>query len=79
MGKCIVATPMAAEGLEYMNDKNIFIASDAASFADHIVKLLLNADLRRVTGENAIRNVRENYNILASSEQLINFYREIIA
>jgi len=79
MGKCIVATPLAAEGLEYDNGKNIFIAPDAASFADHIVKLLLNADLRRATGENAIKNVRKNYNILASSEQLINFYRELTA
>ena len=34
-------------------------------------------DLRKEMGENAIKNVRKNYNILASSENLINFYREL--
>jgi polysaccharide biosynthesis protein PslH len=79
MGKCIVATPLAAEGLQYENGKNIFIASDARDFAEYIMKLILNEDLRRTFGENANKNVRENYNILASSKKLINFYKVLTA
>jgi glycosyltransferase involved in cell wall biosynthesis len=78
-GKSIVATPLAAEGIEYKNGKEIFIASDAIGFADNIIRLLTNDDLRRETGENAILNVKKNYNTLASSEKLINFYRELTA
>jgi polysaccharide biosynthesis protein PslH len=78
-GKSIVATPLAAEGIEYENGKELFISSDSSGFADKIIKLLSNEELRRKTGENAILNVRKNYNILASSEALINFYRELTA
>lgn len=78
-GKCIVATPKAAEGLDYENKKDIFIASGASGFADDIIELLTNSKLRRETGENAIKNVRKNYNILVSSENLMNFYRELTA
>jgi glycosyltransferase involved in cell wall biosynthesis len=77
-GKCIVATPEAAEGLEYEDKKDIFIASRASLFAGYILELLTDSDLRRKAGENALKNVRKNYNILASSENLINFYRELL-
>lgn len=79
LGKCIVATPMAAEGLDYENKKDIFIASGPSGFADSIIELLTNSNLRRETGENAIKNVRKNYNILTLSENLMNFYRELTA
>lgn len=77
-GKCVVATPLAAEGLNYENKKDIFIASGAEEFSDNIIELLLNADLRKKVGENAARNVIKNYNILASSDKLVNFYRELL-
>jgi len=76
-GKCIVATPVAAEGLDYEDKKDIFIESGAAAFASRIVKLLNNSGLRREIGKNAIKNVRKNYNIFVSSENLMNFYREL--
>jgi polysaccharide biosynthesis protein PslH len=76
-GKCIVATPVAAEGLDYEDKKNIFIESEAHAFASRIVKLLNNPGLRSEIGENAIKNVQKNYNIFAISENLVNFYREL--
>ncbi|MBA4321650.1 MAG: hypothetical protein C0408_02415 [Odoribacter sp.] len=76
-GKSIVATHRAAEGLDYENKKNIFVTSGVSLFASYIIELLTNPDLRREMGENAIKNVRKNYNILASSENLIKFYREL--
>jgi glycosyltransferase involved in cell wall biosynthesis len=79
LGKCIVATPLAAEGLDYENKKNIFIAAGVSDFSDCIIELITNQDIRRETGENAIKKVRKNYNILASSENLVNFYRELIS
>ena len=78
-GKSIVATPLAAKGIDYENGKEIIVANDAAGFADKIIKLLTSDDLRREIGENAILTVRKNYDTLASSVKLINFYRELIA
>jgi glycosyltransferase involved in cell wall biosynthesis len=77
MGKCIVATPKAAEGLEFEDGKDLFIAPDASSFAEQVVRLLRNQTQRNSAGENAVNNVRKNYNILVTSEQLVNFYREL--
>jgi glycosyltransferase involved in cell wall biosynthesis len=77
-GKCVVATPLAAEGLDYENKKDIHIASGVSEFADNIIELLRNADRRKEVAENAVKNVRKNYNILASSDKLMNFYRELL-
>jgi glycosyltransferase involved in cell wall biosynthesis len=78
LGQCIVATPVAADGIDYENNKDLFVASQPATFASLIINLLSDPTLRKVTGENAIKNVRKNYNILASTENLINFYRELM-
>jgi glycosyltransferase involved in cell wall biosynthesis len=77
-GKSVVATAIAAEGLDYEDRKDIFISSGPEEFADNLTLLIQNPDLRKEVGENAIKNVRKNYNILASSEKLINFYRELL-
>jgi glycosyltransferase involved in cell wall biosynthesis len=77
MGKCIVSTTVGAEGIFCTDRSNIFIESSPSGFADAIIELLTNSSLRSETGRKAIENVRENYNILVSSEGLLNFYREL--
>jgi polysaccharide biosynthesis protein PslH len=77
LGKCIVSTPVGAEGLLYEDKKDIFIASEASGFSEHIIELLTNPVLRGETAKNAGNNVRKNYNILVSSEKIMNFYREL--
>jgi polysaccharide biosynthesis protein PslH len=79
MGKCIVTTPAGAEGVICTDRKNIFIESTPAGFADAIIELLAKPSLRSETGKSAIENVRKNYDILVSSERLMNFYRELTA
>jgi len=77
--KSIVSTSRGAEGIDYEDKRNIFIADTPEDFAYRIIDLLRNADLRRETGKNAIENVRKNYNILASTENLLKFYSELTA
>lgn len=79
IGRCIVTTSRGAEGIYFENKRNIFIADTPGDFADCIIKLLKNADLQKQIAENAIENVRENYNILASTEKLLKFYSELTA
>jgi glycosyltransferase involved in cell wall biosynthesis len=77
LGKSIVATPLAAEGIECEDKKNIFLASGAENFAENLLLLLNNSDLRIMTGEFAIENVRKNYDILAATKNLLKFYSEL--
>ena len=46
-GLPIVATPIGAEGIMRRDGENILIASDAAAFADAVVRLLTDAGLNR--------------------------------
>jgi polysaccharide biosynthesis protein PslH len=77
LGKCIVATPAAAEGIIFEDKKNIYIAGEARHFATLITDLLTNDHIRNETGMNARENVRKNYDILASAEELMKFYTRL--
>jgi glycosyltransferase involved in cell wall biosynthesis len=77
LGKPIVATPAAAEGIIFEENKDLFIAADARGFAEHLITLLLDENLRNTTGNNARKNVRKNYDILASAEELMKFYNHL--
>jgi glycosyltransferase involved in cell wall biosynthesis len=79
VGKSIVTTSCGAEGIDYQDKRNIYIADTPEDFAECVLILLKNADLIKHTGENAIENVRKNYNILASTERLLKFYSELTA
>jgi polysaccharide biosynthesis protein PslH len=79
IGKSIVTTSCGAEGIVFEDKKNIFIADTKENFADCIIELLKNDDLIKQTCENAIENVRKNYNILVSTENLLKFYSELTA
>jgi glycosyltransferase involved in cell wall biosynthesis len=79
LGKSIVTTYRGAEGIDDENKRNIFIADSPEDFSDCIIELLKNTDLLKQTGKNAIENVRKNYNILASTKNLLKFYSELIS
>jgi glycosyltransferase involved in cell wall biosynthesis len=47
MGKALVSTSIGAEGLSFQNGRDLLLADDAASFADAILLLLRDAEVRR--------------------------------
>jgi len=53
MGKSIVTTTVGAEGLSVSHGENIYIADDAAAFADHVVEALSDSDLQSAIGKQA--------------------------
>ncbi len=61
MRKAIVSTTVGAEGYPVEPGKHLFIADDAASFAEAIVILLEDPDLRDQLGEAAHAFVAEHY------------------
>lgn len=74
LGRSIVATPVAAEGIICDSGKDLFIASEPGEFAGRVLTLLKDKKLRHDTGRNAIENVIKNYNILAEARSLLKFY-----
>jgi glycosyltransferase involved in cell wall biosynthesis len=78
-GKSIVTTSRGAEGLDYEDKRDLFIADTREDFADRVIDLLKDNQLMKQTGINALENVRKNYNILASAGNLLKFYSELSA
>jgi glycosyltransferase involved in cell wall biosynthesis len=54
-GKAVVSTSIGAEGLDVHHGENILLADDAVSFAEGVVKLLIDKEERMRLGENASR------------------------
>jgi glycosyltransferase involved in cell wall biosynthesis len=61
MGKAVVSTTLGAEGLNFEAGKEICLADDPASFADAIIQLLRNPELRESMGERARKRVENQY------------------
>jgi glycosyltransferase involved in cell wall biosynthesis len=60
-GKAIVSTRLGAEGLDFVNREEIWLADDPDSFALAVKTLLRDPIKRRAMGEAACRRVRELY------------------
>jgi sugar transferase (PEP-CTERM/EpsH1 system associated) len=55
MGKALVSTSIGAEGLEVQSGRDLILADDAPSFAQAVLLLLEDAQLRRQYEEAAVR------------------------
>jgi GT2 family glycosyltransferase/glycosyltransferase involved in cell wall biosynthesis len=61
MGKAIVGTPVAFEGIKAVNGHNAFVASSPREFAEKTVRLLQDKALRERMGRNARKTAENNY------------------
>lgn len=76
-GKAIVSTAIGAEGIGYTDGHNIFIANSAELFADRVIELLKNAQLRQRLSENAATHAAENFDNSVVVSHLVEFYRKL--
>ncbi|WP_333657011.1 glycosyltransferase [Anaerolinea sp.] len=61
MGKAIVSTSLGAEGLEVTHGKNILLADTPEAFAERVIEVMENADLRRTLEQNGRALVERLY------------------
>ncbi len=61
MGKAVVSTSVGCEGLDARDGDNILVRDDPAAFADAVLSVLRDADLRRRLGASARRTVERTY------------------
>ncbi len=77
-GKAIVSTTIGAEGLPVENGKNIFIADEAPVFANYVIQLLSNVELRNNFETEAKKLAEQKFDYRVLVGELLNFYSEIV-
>ncbi len=77
LGKTVVATPVAARGLPVEDKRDILIGSDARTFCDALNSALGDPELRAETGAKARELVKNRFDNLANTAQLLTFYKEL--
>lgn len=74
--KAIVSTPKGAEGIDKLNEEKILISNNPHSFAENVLKLLENRDLRNSIGNTAHDFVLNEYNIETIASKAIQFINQ---
>lgn len=77
LGKPVVATPVAAEGIPAENRREIFICDDERDSADTIISLLDDPALRKNTGQAAKELVKTRLNNHKQTAALFEFYKKL--
>lgn len=78
LGKVVIASTIAAEGISYTNNLNIIIADTPEDFVKEITELNLNPQKIKDIGDNARKFIEEEYDETVIINKLISFYSEII-
>lgn len=77
MGKAIIATPMAVEGIGMVEGRDIILAETAEDFREKIKYYAGNDELRREVEKNAKRFVHEHYNKEKLYQELVIGFKHI--
>ncbi len=76
-GRPVVATPIACEGLEPEGGVHCLIAEDARDFADSLIELLRDEELRLHLGASGRLLARQRYSVDASVAAFDVIYRDL--
>jgi glycosyltransferase involved in cell wall biosynthesis len=77
LGKCIISTPLGAQGIEAINGEHLLIAETAKDFIKIISELINNpSEIIRI-GKNARRLVKEKYDNKKIVADTLNFYESL--
>lgn len=77
MGKAVVSTSMGCADLEAVDGRNILIRDDAESFAQAVLDVLEDRELRRRLGEAGRKTVEERYSWAQRGRELRHLYADI--
>ncbi len=77
-GTPVVATTLAAEGLDLKNGRNVLISDTSGELAEATVRLLKNVDLQKKLGTAGQKIVRAGYSWDTIAEELDKVYKEFL-
>ncbi len=76
-GTPVVATSLAASGLDVQPEHDLLVGDDPATFAEQVLRVLASADLARTLAANARRLVEERFTWERSVAQLEAIYHSV--
>jgi glycosyltransferase involved in cell wall biosynthesis len=76
-GKAIVSTAIGAEGIGYTNQENILIADDPSGFADAVILLLQNGEVRKKMEQSAATFAAKEFDNRRVVAALVEFYKNL--
>ncbi|MEJ5994728.1 glycosyltransferase family 4 protein [Pedobacter sp. Du54] len=79
MQKCIIATSMAAEGINCEHGKDILIANTPDEFYRSILQCITQPQRWREIGENARKTVERDHDISENAKRMLEIYKILIA
>jgi sugar transferase (PEP-CTERM/EpsH1 system associated) len=79
MGKAVISTALGAEGLEAMGGRDLLIANPAEQFADEVIAVLSDPDLRARLGAAGRRLAVETYDWSGIVQKLEQVYETCLA
>lgn len=77
MGKAIVSTSVGCEGLDTVPEGNILVADTAQTFADSVLRVLRDAELRQRLGAGGRATVERTYSWDVIGESMNTLYRGV--
>jgi glycosyltransferase involved in cell wall biosynthesis len=78
MNKCIIATTIAAEGIECEHGKDILLADTPDEFYRCILQCITNPNKWKEIGDNARKTAERNYDIASISERMFGVYKQLL-
>lgn len=79
MGKAIVSTNIGAEGLRAVDEMNILLRDEPGAFADAVIDVLDNAELRKRLGAAGRAEVEQHYSWDSFQPEMLRSYTRAIA
>lgn len=77
MQKCIIATSMAAEGINCKHGKDILIADTPDEFYRSILQCITQPHRWREIGENARKTVERDHDINGNAKRMLEIYKQL--
>ncbi len=78
LGKCIIATSIAAEGINYHHDRDILIADSSDHFYKQILRCFTDKNLMNRIGEGARKLVEKGHDQKKLGEKLMKVYEDLL-
>ncbi|MBK0384080.1 glycosyltransferase family 4 protein [Pedobacter sp. SD-b] len=77
LGKCIIATSIAAEGINYHHDRDILIADKSDDFYRQILRCFTDKNLINRIGQGAKKLVEKNHDQNKMGKELLKIYEDL--
>ncbi len=78
MQKCIISTSLGAEGINYVDGRDLLIANTVAEFYHAIKRCISDENFCREIGTNARKLIEEQYDNNVITQKLVDFYNKCL-